>query len=77
MLKSGGIILWYDFVFDNLQNNDVRGIKKREIIKLFKDSKKKTFNKKTLAPPIGRKVRKLYPLFNIFPLFKATYNCCN
>lgn len=71
MLKSGGIILWYDFVFNNPQNNDVRGVKKSEIIKLFKDSKKIIFNKTTLAPPIGRKVKKLYPLFNIFPFLRT------
>jgi SAM-dependent methyltransferase len=71
LLKQGGIILWYDFVFNNPRNNDVKGIKKREIAKLFKDSKKITLYKVTLAPPIGRKVKKLYPFFNIFPFLRS------
>lgn len=72
LIKSGGILLWYDFAFDNPQNNDVKGIKRKEIKKLFKESKKITFYKTTLAPPIGRKVKKLYALFNIF-LFLRTH----
>jgi SAM-dependent methyltransferase len=71
LLKPGGIILWYDFLFDNPQNRDVKGIKKSEIAKLFQESKGITFYKKTLAPPIGRKVNKLYPLFNIFPFLRT------
>lgn len=71
LLKPGGIILWYDFVFNNPQNNDVKGIKKREIAKLFNELKNITFYKVTLAPPIGRKVKKFYPFFNIFPFLRS------
>ncbi len=71
LLKPGGIILWYDFIFDNPQNNDVKGVKKNEIIKLFKNHKRIQFYKTTLAPPIGRRVRKFYPLFNIFPFLRT------
>jgi len=71
LLKQGRFILCYDFAFDNPKNNDVKGIKKREIKKLFKESKKMIFFKTTLAPPIGRRVNKLYPLFNIFPFLRT------
>ena len=53
VLKKEGIILWYDFSYDNPKNPDVKGIKKEEIINLFPNCKF-TFNKVTLAPPIVR-----------------------
>lgn len=71
LLKPGGIILWYDFAFDNPMNKDVKGIKKNEIRKLFKDAKSIKFYRTTLAPPIGRKVKKLYPFFNIFSFLRT------
>jgi SAM-dependent methyltransferase len=71
LLKPGGIILWYDFAFDNPYNKDVKGIKKKEIGKLFSRSKGIVFHKTTLAPPIGRKVKKLYPFINIFPFLRT------
>jgi phospholipid N-methyltransferase len=71
LLKPNGIILWYDFAYDNPNNKDVKGIKKKEIIKLFGKSKRIIFHKTTLAPPIGRRVKKLYPFFNIFPFLRT------
>lgn len=71
LLKPGGIILWYDFQFDNPKNKDVKGVKKKEIIQLFPQAKKFDFSKTTLAPPIGRRVGKLYPIFNGFPFLKT------
>ena len=71
LVKPGGMVLWYDFAFDNPQNKDVKGIKKREIRELFAESNKITFNKTTLAPPIGRRVKKLYPFFNLCPLLRT------
>lgn len=71
LLKPGGILLWYDFAFDNPSNKDVKGIKKAEIKKLFRKSKNITFQKVTLAPPIGRKVGKMYSVFNAFPFLRT------
>ena len=71
LVHPGGIILWYDFVFDNPYNKDVRGIKKNEIARLFDKSKRIVFHRTTLAPPIGRRVKKLYPFFNIFPFLRT------
>jgi len=71
LVKPGGIILWYDFVYDNPSNKDVKGVKKEEILRLFKDAKNIEFYKTTLAPPIGRKVKKLYPFFNLIPFLRT------
>ena len=35
LTKPGGIILWYDFTFDNPKNKDVKGIPLKEIRELF------------------------------------------
>lgn len=53
VLKEEGIILWYDFSYNNPRNRDVKGIKKKEIVELFPDCKF-TFKRITLAPPITR-----------------------
>lgn len=72
MTKKGGMILWYDFTVDNPKNPDVKGIGKTEIKKLFPDAKSITFTKVTLAPPIGRKVYKLYNVINfLFPFLRT------
>ena len=72
MTKKNGIILWYDFIYDNPWNKDVKGVKKEEIKKLFPQSKKLTFYNIMLAPPIGRRVGPFYPLFNfLFPFLRS------
>lgn len=53
VLKKEGIILWYDFSYNNPRNPDVKGIKKKEIIDLFSNCEF-NFNRVTLAPPIVR-----------------------
>ncbi len=67
-LKPGGGILWYDFIYNNPQNPDVRGIKFATIKKLFPNSKIIRY-KITLAPPIAREVVKIskhfYTMLNI------------
>jgi SAM-dependent methyltransferase len=71
LVKPGGIILWYDFAFNNPSNKDVKGVHKEEVARLFGDAKKLKFYKVTLAPPIGRRVKKWYPFFNIFPFLRT------
>ena len=53
LLKTNGIILWYDFHMNNPSNPDVRGITKKEIKKLFPGCQIKLL-RVTLAPPIVR-----------------------
>lgn len=71
MTKPGGMILWYDFTFDNPSNKSVKGIKKEEIKALFPGSTNFTFRKVTLAPPIGRRFQKIYGLLNAFPFLRT------
>jgi ubiquinone/menaquinone biosynthesis C-methylase UbiE len=58
VLKPTGIILWYDFRYNNPKNANVRGIKAAEIRSLFKgcDIKLQTI---TLAPPIAKCLAKV------------------
>jgi ubiquinone/menaquinone biosynthesis C-methylase UbiE len=55
VLKTDGIILWYDYHKNNPKNSDVRGVKKKDIYKLFPDCK--IYLKRiTLAPPLARAI---------------------
>lgn len=71
MTKKGGMVLWYDFKYNNPNNQDVKGIGKAEIKKLFPDAKKIVFHSVTLAPPIGRRVGRFYHLFNSLPFLRS------
>jgi hypothetical protein len=53
VLKDSGMILWYDFRYNNPANPDVKGIAKNEIKELFGRCVY-DFNLVTLAPPIAR-----------------------
>jgi ubiquinone/menaquinone biosynthesis C-methylase UbiE len=53
VLKSGGLILWYDYHCNNPWNKDVRGVKKSEIHELFPGCLIK-LQCITLAPPLTR-----------------------
>jgi SAM-dependent methyltransferase len=55
IVKPGGLILWYDFRFNNPNNPNVRGISRREIADLFPQSSIQ-FRRLTLAPPLARKI---------------------
>ena len=77
VLKAGGAILWYDFLFDNPRNPDVKGIRAREIRELFPGFEI-TLRKITLAPPIARKIPlgslpTLYPLLGALPFLRTHY----
>lgn len=65
LLKPGGIILWYDFIYNNPGNADVKKVSIAEVKKIFPLAIKTKIIKVTLAPPIGRRVGKLYNLFNV------------
>ena len=65
LLKPNGMILWYDFIYNNPKNKDVRKVDVKELKLLFVKSSSIYYKKITLAPPIGRKVKKFYKLFNI------------
>lgn len=72
MTNIKGIILWYDFKYNNPNNKDVKGVGKKEIRELFSNAKKIDFYSVTLAPPIGRRIGKLYPFVNfLFPFLRS------
>ncbi|TXH60683.1 MAG: class I SAM-dependent methyltransferase [Thiothrix sp.] len=73
-VKPGGGILWYDFIFNNPSNPDVRGIPIKRVRNLFPDGKM-IVKRITLAPPISRRVCKIHPnfyhLFNMIPWLRT------
>lgn len=76
-LRPGGSVLWYDFVYDNPNNPDVRGVPIRRIKSLFPG--KIIVKKITLAPPISRLVCRVHPagyrFFNLFPFLRTHVLC--
>lgn len=53
VLNSNGIILWYDFIYNNPANSDVAGVGMKEIRRLFPSAKINLY-RKILPPPIAR-----------------------
>lgn len=78
LVKPGGGILWYDFIYNNPRNKDVKGIKLDEIKLLFPHGKIKKW-KLTLAPPISRGITRIHPVmynvFNSFPFLRTHILC--
>ena len=71
LVKPGGAVLWYDFIFDNPANPDVKGMPRRRVLELFPQAKVST-RKITLAPPIARAVCRFHPgLYSAFNLFSS------
>lgn len=77
-LRPGGGILWYDFVFDNPRNPDVRGVPLSRIRALFPQGAIDS-RRVTLAPPISRTVVKFHPAacrwFNALPFLRSHVLC--
>jgi ubiquinone/menaquinone biosynthesis C-methylase UbiE len=55
VLKPGGVLIWYDFLFDNPRNANVRGIGASELRSLFPRCECR-LERITLAPPIARRL---------------------
>jgi SAM-dependent methyltransferase len=70
LMKPKGMLLWYDFIYDNPRNKDVKGVGVEEVRQLFPELDI-SFSKITLAPPIGRRVGNLYTLFNLLPILRT------
>jgi SAM-dependent methyltransferase len=67
LVRPGGGVLWYDFVYDNPGNPDVRGVRVARIRQLFPQSRP-TIRRVTLAPPLARLVTRVSPVL---------YTVCN
>jgi SAM-dependent methyltransferase len=78
LVRPGGGILWYDFIYDNPANADVRGVPIKRIRELFPHGRLHTW-RVTLAPPISRSVTRIHPslyhLFNAIPLLRTHVLC--
>ncbi len=76
VLTPGGAMLWYDFRMDNPANQQVRGISRNQIARLFPaySAKMKTL---TLLPPLARRLgpltEPLYSLLGAFPILRTHY----
>jgi ubiquinone/menaquinone biosynthesis C-methylase UbiE len=78
VLRKRGRVVWYDFMFDNPRNKNVRGIGRREIRELLPGCTLR-FWRLTLAPPIGRILGAVSPfLFHLFSRvpFLCTHYLC-
>lgn len=78
LVKPGGGILWYDFIYNNPSNPDVRGVPLNRVKALFPEAQV-TCWRLTLAPPISRRVTQIHPslytLFNTFPFLRTHILC--
>lgn len=77
VLRPGGAILWYDFMYDNPRNPDVRGVKRDEVQALF-PAFDLHLRRISLAPPIARRIPSsllplAYPLLASFPPLRTHY----
>lgn len=77
-VKPGGAVLWYDFIYNNPNNPDVKGVNMAKIKNFFPQGIIHS-HKVTLAPPISRRVCKLnpnlYTVLNIFPFLRTHVLC--
>ena len=77
-VRPGGAVLWYDFIYNNPSNRDVRGVPVRRVRELFPQARM-TLRRVTLAPPIARRVCRIHPaaysLFNSLPLLRSHVLC--
>ena len=55
VLRPGGVIVWYDLIYNNPANPSVRGIGRREIRSYFPTCRPR-LHRVTLAPPIARRL---------------------
>ncbi len=73
-LRPGGWILWYDFIYSNPRNPDVRGVPVSRVRELFPDGRPGS-HRVTLAPPISRRVCRIHPslygAFNVWPWLRS------
>lgn len=73
LVRPGGAVLSYDFIYDNPANADVRKVPLRRLGELFPHGCVHA-KRVTLAPPIGRRVarvRPVYALLNAVPALRS------
>jgi SAM-dependent methyltransferase len=77
-VRPGGGVMWYEFVYNNPGNPDVRGVPLKRVRQLFPHAAI-TARRVTLAPPISRRVCRIhpiaYPIFNSIPWLRTHVLC--
>lgn len=77
LTRPGGLVLSYDFTFNNPQNPDVQKVTRRRLRQLFPEGEL-TCRRITLAPPLARRTagfRPGYVVLNALPLLR-THSVC-
>jgi len=78
LVRPGGGILWYDFIYNNPWNTDVRGIPLSLLRSMFPEPPQHCW-RVTLAPPLSRVVSRIHPfgytLLNVFPFLRTHVLC--
>ena len=77
VVRPGGAVLWYDFIYNNPSNPDVQAVARKQVRALF-DGFEIHLKRITLAPPLGRLVPEgllsiLYPVLASVP-FLCTHD---
>jgi ubiquinone/menaquinone biosynthesis C-methylase UbiE len=76
VLKPGGAVVWYDFLYNNPKNPQVRGLRLQAIRDLFPDFHL-ILRKITLFPPLARRLGPLtavlYPALAAIPCLRTHY----
>jgi ubiquinone/menaquinone biosynthesis C-methylase UbiE len=76
VLRTGGIVLWYDLRVGNPRNANVRGIRRAELEALFPGFRAQ-MRSVTVAPPLARALgpaaRWLYPVLGSLPPLRSHY----
>jgi len=78
VLRNDGLLIVYDFRYNNPVNPDVRGVRESDIRRLFEGCLIR-FQHITLLPPLarrlGRYTKTLYPLLSRFSFLRTHYLC--
>jgi SAM-dependent methyltransferase len=79
LAREDGGVLWYDFVYDNPANRDVRGVPLKRIRALFHRAPSMRVWRVGLAPPIRRTAGRIHPLLyaalDAVPLLRTHVLC--
>jgi SAM-dependent methyltransferase len=79
LARPGGGVLWYDFVYNNPWNSDVRGVPLSRVRQLSPAAQLELARRLELAPPISRAVTAVHPalygVLNIIPWLRSHLLC--